>query len=305
MGASETGFTIAKLSDTLFVFGSFFLMILFACRRGQLFRFLHVITHAETSASVRRSSIVSVIVLSCMFLLQETVILVQFAESASSWSFGIKSALIAAPAQANNYLVIYPLYYILMIRILSEHEVKLLQQASDVIQDDGGCSKRSLTYASSLLYQCIAARHTFERLFNIIPFSVFGVLFFMIPSSIADVSITRRAQQMKSLADFQVMMYGTFHFAVLLLIVTLIHSVCRTKQQTQAAAQQLIHTITQANLTHSLTAGQQSLINDANAYRDMPFTGLFLFNVDTSLVLTFASSLITFTVLLCQLTIRT
>ena len=299
--ASST-ISMARLIDQSFVSCCFLHMLLFAWRRQRIRCFLQRISDLESEKSIRRISIVSCLIVVVSLSFQVTTTAVIVAQTFGDATAGIRMALLGTPLNINNFFIIYPLYYLLVIKILTLFQVKRLslirRSMMQALADDSGNTIQRLSWQ---MQECVAAMQSFEQLFNVIPFTGCAFLFIMVPGSVAQVREGTKAKK-QFMADFQAVIGAIFHVVVITLILTIVRAACQAKQATSAAVKQVLQAIDQVSRDKAMTGDQRSLVRELSDFRDMPFTGLFLFTIDGSLVLSFLSSLISFSVLLCQLT---
>ena len=261
---------------------SFIHMILFAVRRRRLKRLLSQICCSETSKRVHGYSWSCIVFAVLITILQMTATILRHPFSDNPMLF-IALVFIAILGTFYSFLILYPLYYVLVLRIMKYYEYnKLTQCMTDIANED-----ELLKQIDSM----IIVRQEFESLFNIVPFAVSANLFTLVPLAAINMANTR-------LRIFSLIFSN---FLVLSMILLMVHQINRLQSSSGRLCNQLLRLLQMSNKKSASTMGQLAIMQALYDLKNSKFTGLRLFAIDDSFLLTLASSLITFSVLTCQL----
>ena len=264
-------------------------LFMFARRRSRIEDLLRRLSSQESCQSVKcltmfsflfaASLITFQIAINCTFI---------FLREGNVWN-GLFRILIHLPYYLNEYIIHYPLFYIIVLKIFSYYEVQQLQRMKQEI------STKAPFRVMNEIKRLSQIRSEFEQLFNFVPFVLFGVFFLTIPHAI--ISILRS----DIFTGFVIIGYTIQNSCFLIVGILLIHHVCTSRDKVNDVVTHLIEIIHRNHMSQLNTNGYQALIDVLKSYADFSFTGWYLFTIDRSLVLTFVSSIITFSVLLIQL----
>jgi hypothetical protein len=143
-----------------------------------------------------------------------------------------------------------------------------------------------------------ATRDKFERLFNIIPFIVLAIAFITIPSTLANIARKAKSAEFSTLRNVYYICQNSANCFVILLLV---YYASKSREKASNAVEQMIEVIHKRNINSLYTNGSQAVIDALKSYADFSFTGWYLFKMNRSLILTFLSAIISFSVLIIQL----
>ena len=288
--------TLSDLQELLLNSTGVLILLLFAYRRARIKHLLRHMTCQESSRSVRCFTLFSLLLAIGLLMLQITS---DFVEAAvlhrrhlyeHVWGI-LKKTLMSSPTELNAYIFFYPFFYITVLKIFSYHELRQLQQLNQNLTIIIPFKVMKNIKALSQM------RSELEHLFNVVPFFLFGVFFFIIPEAI--ISIARYDAKF----DDSRSIFLTIHISYLIVVaILLLRQVCNSRDRVRDMVTQLIEIIHQTHATRLNTNDYLALTDALKSYADFSFTGWYLFRIDRSLVLTFVSSIITFSVLLIQLT---
>lgn len=272
-------------------------MMLFAKRRQRIRLWLTHVTDQQSMICLKAYSI-KLFVFYASFIGYQLLIESVFLFSVSSVTVAdFRDFAISIPFMLNNYMIVYPLFYLLMIKILTRFQVKRLQAIA--VQT----KKAQLVDFRKMLNQLRVitdAHQEFERLFNVIPFSLMATMFSLIPSAVSFIEHSAR-QHDSARVSLGVIHLATGNVFLISMICSLIYAACHSKRETAKASRQANDALVQTVAASTPTTAQLQVMDDLKRIEFLPLTGLGLFNVTPSLILTFFSSLITFSVLICQL----
>lgn len=260
---------------------------IFASRRENIICLLDRIVTPESGRSVRKLSIMAFLAALTMFTAYSVA---ELTSSLTSTKSSFTAFIAYLPHNLNNYLLHYPLAYVIMFRILTEYEIIELREIRK--------SLVSLTSSHNQvcrLKQLEKVRQDFESNLNFIPFVLFGILFLTIPSAMADVSTLSGYKTFLGYFLFLILHHASIGFTIILVVA----SVTKSRERVNLIVDETIEIIYRSG-TH-LSPIDQLLIESLKKYQRFSFTGWYLFTIDRSLILTFLSSIVTFSVLLSQL----
>ena len=192
----------------------------------------------------------------------------------------------------NEFTVHYPLYYIIVFQMFSRYEMNKLSSMQQEIAAKDINPSRQMT----VLKHTASIRLEFEKLFSIIPFIVFGSLFAMMPSGIHNMRSPTDA-----IATVNFIHYVIYGSLIMMVVCHLVFRVCKSQQNVKDIISEMIEMIQRSSITETNAKGHQELIDSLKTYQDFWFTGWQLFRIDHQLILSFFSSIVTFSVLLMQL----
>lgn len=266
------------------------LMFLFAYRRTRVKRLIRQVIDCGIPKSLTfltASCFVTAIIFLSFHVMTQLAISLQEASVGSA----LWQTIQCVPYQMNEYLVLYPAFYITVMKILVDYELKLLHRMKDKILSG---TSRPLNLMKEL-HAMVEMNREFEYLFNIIPFVQFGIIFITIPAAVVEI------RHGGNLAMIQSVYFGIENASFFLFISLLVYHACRSKDRVSESVASIIELIHERHLNQLYTHGYHTLNNTLKSYAKLSFTGWYLFNIDRSVVLTFLSSIVTFSVLLIQL----
>lgn len=193
----------------------------------------------------------------------------------------------------NNYLINYPLAYLFFMRILTSCQVREMRGLRNMISNRG--SFRLIAE----LKRMSAVREEFERLLNFIPFILFAVLFVSIPDAV--INIVRHADASTIYSIVALCQVAMSQLSIILVVFIVAYFACKSKEEMDVAAAEVIDALQDRHYKDVETIAYQSLIRALEKYQNFSFTGWTLFSIDRQLILTFLSSVVSFSVLLIQL----
>ena len=167
--------------------------------------------------------------------------------------------------------------------------------------------KQELTIASCL--HAISERNKvtrmqqdFDQAFNHIPMLFFAITFVTVPGFIASFSYRNTELNQVSV----VIVYFVVEIIIAIMLIAIVLSVCKSKDRMDQHVDDIILLIQQKQSSESLdnrqTAALVSLMDVLRKSQEFHFTGGSLFKITRSLFLSFASALISISVLVLQMT---
>lgn len=205
--------------------------------------------------------------------------------------------IVALPIILNQFLVLYPIFYMIIMKLLTNYELHHLDSIKTLVKNDSRDVNR-------ILDKMADARDTkveFEQLFNFIPFITFGTLFVTIPgvilSAMKDMSLGRDM----SYVIQEVVAFASVHIAIFIVNFFLVQSVSMSKEIVNQNIAELIRLVQRRNIRNLNTTGYQSVIEELRIDQQFSFTGWYLFTINRFILLGFLSAIISFSVLLIQL----
>ena len=231
-------------------------------------------------------------------------VIVVMTETGNSLSYGfingrpcanISGTLWIFPMALNTFNVTFPAFYVIMLRLLVNHEVRCLNVLSAHVNKGVTSAEQVMTQADKLM----RLKEEFEHLLNHIPAILFVVPFITIPEMI--VAITGDIVSHRLHYAYTDMLYYLFidgiHLTVLLLFVI---SVTRDQRRARLASKQLIRCI-QAKYARSLAGtGYQSVIEELRLDQSFTLTGYSLFVIEWPILLSTVSAVVSIGVLVIQ-----
>ena len=143
----------------------------------------------------------------------------------------------------------------------------------------------------------------FEQMFNIIPFCIFGLLFITLPTIISGIKHDWINQKEDHLT-YDAANYAMFHLITFTYILLMWLGACNSRRQVDKQRQQLmdqLQCISMAQGNRLQLQGIDTLLSCMRQEQSFKLTGLRMFTLNESLMISFAASIITFSVLLIQL----
>ena len=200
------------------------------------------------------------------------------------------------PMILNQFLVIYPSCYLISFKILADYEANHLMRMQKQDLSINGCF-----LLIRQLKRLTQAKQQFDQHLNHIPFLVFSITFITVPGCIASVSGKNSGQKQVS----EVIAFITIQAIIAGVLIAIVLTVCCSKQRMDRLLDDFIWMIQQKQsaelLTRSQNAALISLMHALSKVRDFEFTGASLFTINRSLFLSFASALISISVLVLQM----
>lgn len=138
-------------------------------------------------------------------------------------------------------------------------------------------------------------KEQFERVLNIVPFIMLGQLFITIPCRILNIKNNETSQLVQWIG------YVSFHILILLPIYHMVQTVTRCRKSVRDKISELITVLQEKIVKGEQSQANQVLIEELRNGQEFVFTVWFLFPMDRTIILSFVSSIITFSVLLIQL----
>ena len=205
----------------------------------------------------------------------------------NAWT-AVKRTLFLLPLLMNQFITVYPAFYLSVWQLLSDHEMMQMKFMcnSDATANDMMARRRKV----------MKLKEQFESLFNFVPLVMFLLPFTTIPGMVADVSVNRGAQSV-----YYSFSYAATHTWMIIFIVLIVKQARDSHQQASQATANLISIIQQKYAGRLHETSMQSLIDQLRIDQEFKLTGSSLFVVDTQLIPSFCSSLVTMSVLVIQL----
>lgn len=268
-------------------------MALYAYRSKQIAILLGQVSNSSSKGRRKWLPIFSVVFLTtaiiCKSMLQFFISRLNKDARESLWD-----TLIVLPYHMNDYRLLYPLFYTIMVDLFSDYEVHALHQMTQQVTSTVASDQLKLM---SDLKNLKATRDKFEQLFSIIPFIMFAFAFLTIPFTITDMA--RKASF--GFSTLVNVYYIIENICNALVIILVMYVSCNSREKVRNVIENMIETIQKRDICYPLSSSSQVVIESLKSYADFSFTGWYLFKIDRSLILTFLSALISFSVLLLQL----
>ena len=154
----------------------------------------------------------------------------------------LQGVIFMLPSAMNQFFVIYPIYYIVVLKILTKYEHRHLQRLTQSVQNDVGDINRLLDERAVVR----SMKQEFEKLFNFIPFFTFGLLFISIPSTI--LSVFEDADDRKAYLIQKLVFFPSIHIAIFIALFCSVLSVSRAKDSVSEAISGLVRVIQRRNM---------------------------------------------------------
>ena len=287
-------FTSTSLAATSALIVGELLLLYFAFKRTQVKQLMKRLLETARPETVKRVQVVgcsSFIVIFTVMVTQE--VLSCFAIKAlvrDTWTT-VRLTFQVLPTQMNQFFIVYPTLYLIVLRLASDADVAQLETMQHLVKID---ARKLLTERK----RTAALWQEFEQLFNVVPFMVIGILYLTIPGII--VGLRQDAQVHSPHLPYSLASFIIFHVIIVTQVLLLIFAVTRAQDRVREASERLIDklqlqscsSVEEASARHSL---------EKELRQQQPLTGCRMFTVDPSLLLSFAASVITFSVLLIQL----
>ena len=203
--------------------------------------------------------------------------------------------IVVAVSVMHQFLVNYPIYYIVIFKILTDHEHRHIQMLTKSVKNDVRDINKLLEERDLMN----SLKHEFERLFNFIPYVLFGGLFASIPATF--LSLFQGVEDKKSYAIQELVLFLSVHVFIFILLFCLVQNVSQAQDSVQEAISGLIRVIQRRNICRLQETGYHTLIEDLRMNEKFVFTGWFLFTINRYAFLSFISAVISFSVLLIQI----
>ena len=216
----------------LFVLIRFAVLITYASRKSGIKKFLKKILNPPDN-EIRTLSFKWLLFSLSSILTQ--VVCTTFIMSAAVEGYALLLGVIfMLPSAMNQFFVIYPIYYIVVLKILTKYEHRHLQRLTQSVKNDVGDINRLLEERAVVR----SMKQEFEKLFNFIPFFTFGLLFISIPSTI--LSVFEDADDRKAYLIQKLVFFSSIHIAIFIVLFCLVLSVSRAKDSVNEAISGLV-----------------------------------------------------------------
>ena len=264
------------------------MLILFACRRQRIKQLLSLISSVGSRESksfilcLLFASIASHLSLLCLLFSGQVILSGDIVKS-------IRIFLLTLPTNLANFALTYPPYYILVVHLLAQFEQRTLARLTTDVS-----SNRKALYQLELM---IHVRELFDELFNIVPFALFSTLFSTVPSAAVLMMGTPTRRDGKIMMT--VYLFG--NLVIVLWLLMMMKQVCSMKSKTSRMAHAFVQAMRMQGARKPAMMMQEAVIEAASQLANHNLTGCYLFAINRSLLLSFVSAIITFSVLFCQL----
>ena len=288
--------TAYKITTTISLVTGVLIMFLFATKREKI---RHLIKRTIMTTSARHAKMIgicSVILVFSAVITFELMVFLAVFSSTGDLTSSMEKVIWLLPMQANQYLTTYPLCYVIVLKIITDFDVSI----SDKIRHEINSKPVNPHQLLRLRKNVAQVREEFEQLFNFIPFVLFGILFITVPGVIATITRDSEGGPRRHVA-YTIIGYSLYHVLIFLQVGLLIYCVTEAKAKTNRAISALIDCIQEKQMSHQNTKDFDALIDDLKLEQAFCFTGWNMFTIDKSLILSFLSSVISFSVLLIQL----
>ena len=289
----ETGLNLQVIQDLTSVSLGLLATAWFAVRRRKIKRLIKIVADDDpTLKQIRRSTLRALILISGYLIYNLVISYI----SLRRWRlpYLLRKAfyfLVSIPIILNQFSAFYPLLYLTCIQLLTSYEVSDIQKFKSWIAS----GRADVMTIIKKRYAVTMLKQEFESLLNVVPFAMLGNMFITIPSGIINISSRRRTHM------YDYIPYALFHGIVLFLIYQLVQTVCRCRRKVRDKISELIRCIQEKSIKDPHTRGYQSLIDELRIDQQFVFTGWYLFPINRTIILSFVSSIITFSVLQIQL----
>ena len=229
----------------------------FAFRRKQITRLMRLICCKETRSFVQTYSRFALTFTIGMIIFMTTADLLGSMSRTHDLMTSLSGCLFNLPAWANNYVVVNPFYYILVLRILSRFERRLF---SEMMQDASN-HRQAIRSLQLMLH----ARQEFDAVFNVVPFSLFAALFVTIPPAV--LYLTYLLNNASSQADMIKLGVCLVANSVIVTgILAIVRQVCRMQTEAAGMARRFIHSMRAASGSMPATMAQDGVICNAGVW---------------------------------------
>ena len=206
--------------------------------------------------------------------------------------------LIELPLYPNQHLIAYSLFYRVLIHLLTQHELAFLQTLHDELQQRITIDYRSVMRQRQ---EIMRLKQEFESLFSKIPFLQLSVLFITLPAGIAARDLFRGATGTRSvLLGVSHIMTIAFLLTTAILLINTVSDGCDQVDEMISKITRLLQRDISLSVDWKSVCGQEELVRQLQDERGHRYTGWRLFIVNRSLMLSFLSACVTFSVLLIQ-----
>lgn len=272
------------------------IMVLFAARRERITRLMKCITDADsTGKEINNLGYFAMGVLFFGFTCQLYGLYTIMSHYVDEQTAALV-VLLMFPYFLNQYVVIYPTLYVSFLTVLTRRETDRLQMFCHIIRKAGHLEIQNVIVE---LEQIMAYKQEFENLFNIIPCLQFGILFVTVPG----VTVTLYNDSIRGLpyVGQEILVYIAIHSCIFVFLLLIVDRVDKARREVSQTTALLIHYIHSRHSYDLYTSGFKSLIDELRINEAFKFTGWNMFTIDKSILLSFLSAIITFSVLLIQL----
>lgn len=266
-------------------------VLLFALRRQRVKRLLANLTIGFDLIRVQRICITSWLIL-VIHVLTSLIITIDVLSSVLPWPLALLRIMISLPIYLNQFVIIYPAFYVSVMLLLTEHEVRHIQSIANMVTK-GPASVIALIEERRLLMKM---KRVFDDIFRFIPFVMFAMPFLTVPGYLS--GIGKRASGQSEAT--KIIGYIAVHATIGLSIISMTATASWCKRQTDESANQLILCIYKRR-EREPRARLQALLEELMRDQAFAFTGCGVFRVEKETLLSFASALISMSVLVNQL----
>ena len=282
-------FSLTTATLNIFFLTSLIIMIMFARRRRRIRRLIQTISSSDHSLTFKKMSACGLAIAVLAFSLNLTSGVHSVSSSRDAWHT-LFMTIVFVPVYLNNSIVNCTGYYVLVLRLVFEYEQRMLSTVNT----------RKISYKSLIqkLDQIMLVRQEFEQLFNEIPFVVIAALFALVPAAVVNFmgsSEVHFGSTSTRIASFAVADAANI-FATMLIV----NSVCAWKSQARSTVDHVKRRIREEFAEKLTTVCHSALMEAMSDHLEFNLTGWSLFAIDRSLLLSVLSSVITFSVLICQ-----
>lgn len=287
--------TLDLLQSMTYLMSGLLATILFAIRRTQIKSLIQSIALEGTNDRIEKMALLFLIFKVATMALDYVATMLRLVMGER---MAITQTMIAASSlivHTNHYLINYPLVYVIVMRVLASSQVKELRTIRHLV------GKKEPLVLTHCVKRVSAVRQEFERLLNFIPFTLFAVLFVSIPDAVTSIAKLSTTVPGSLVARFALHQVLQLQAAIILIIFLVVYYACKSKEEMDEAAAEVMDYLNERFHKNLETIGYQTLTQSLKEYQNFSFTGWTLFTIDRQLILTFLSSVISFSVLLIQL----
>ena len=300
----DGGFTALTVMETINMVTGVAVMLLMTRRRRRMRKWLTRLQNCELLGDLRGYSLLnqnhlllSVNVLFVCFKLVIQLILCLDAEY-EGWELVLMLSLHLF-LSLNQFDVTYPIVYRICVKMMTEQRVHHLKQVTHKLNETGVLDVLRVMQERDQLH---SLKQEFEAIFNPIPFILFSMLFVTIPGEVAGHGVFNDPWSDRATTILTISFI--VHHAILMLMVwTVVQAASDCQDESSDALALLIRSLDRSSITVtgrrvSVDALRRQLLWE----QELALTGYKLFDVHRSVLLPFISSIISFSVLLVQLT---
>ena len=267
--SEKTRPVIAIIQKVTYLCTGLVTLILVTCRRRKIIRLLETIDRDSVHA-VRTFGMRCFAIAIGMFIVVSGVQLF-FSITQQDHYMGLINFMVYVVYNANNYMLHYSLVYLIVLKIITDYAIRQIREMQNGITQPA-CTARCLSQLKHLSF----VQAEFERIFNFIPFVLFGVLFLTIPSAITEIMRHIRGAIP---VTFLVVFLLLHHVTMVLMIVLIVRNVCKSRESVAYEVTAAIEMIYRSDIG-KLSTMSQLLIDSLKSYRKLSFTGWYLFTID-------------------------